>query len=131
MFWVEYKLTEQFTFGGEVHAVVEALRPLVSDVGHDLLDLGVDRHALNVDVCEPEHSHGRRVVASTALETDEAGLNNVDSSNAVAASDIVQGLEDLERAGHGLTTLNLELDRLSSVEGDGELGGGVGGLEGV
>jgi len=116
--------------GGD-NTIVEALRPLVPNPGHDLRDLRVDRHTLNVDVCKPEHSQCRGVVRSTALEANKARLDNVYPSNAVAASDIVQGFEELERARHGLTAFNLEFDRHSRSEGNGELGGNIGGVERV
>lgn len=54
------------------HTIVEALGPFVSNIGHDLLDLGVKGHTLNVNVCETEHRHSRGVVAAPGLESDEA-----------------------------------------------------------
>src|SRR3954468_22037256 len=41
---------------GDKHTIVKALGPLISNPGHDRLDLGVYRHTLNVNVCETEHS---------------------------------------------------------------------------
>ena len=82
-------------------------------------------------MCEPEDSAGRRVVSATALEANEARLDNVDSANAVSSGKLVESLEELKRAGDGLTALDLELDWDTGAEGDAELGGGVGGVKRV
>lgn len=95
----------------EERTIVEALRPLISNVGHDLLDLTIRVHTLDVDMCEPQHGTGRRVVRSTALQSNEARFDNVDSSNAVTSGNVVQGLEELKRAADCLTAFNLELDK--------------------
>jgi len=70
-------------------------------------------------------------LSTVNLEANKARLDNVYPSNAVAASDIVQGFEELKRARHGLTAFNLEFDRHSRSEGNGELGGNIGGVERV
>lgn len=82
-------------------------------------------------MCEPEDSAGRRVVSATALEANEARLDNVDSANTVSSGKLVESLEELKRAGDGLTALDLELDGDTGAEGDAELGRGVGGVERV
>ena len=92
-------------------------------------DLGVKSHSLDIPVCEPKHGQCRRVIRSTTLKADKARFNNVYPSNAVTASDIVQGFKELKRAGHRLATLDLELDRDSRSEGDREFGGNIRGVE--
>jgi hypothetical protein len=52
--------------------IVEALGPLVSDPVHDLPALGVDGHALDINVGETEHSQSGGVVATARLESNEA-----------------------------------------------------------
>jgi hypothetical protein len=45
-------------------------------------------------------------------------LDDVDTPNAVLAGNVVEGLEELERAGDGLAALHLELDGDTLLEGD-------------
>lgn len=80
---------------------------------------------------ETEHSQSRGVVAAPRLEPDETRLNNIDPSDTVAAGNLIESLEDLERTSDSLAALHLELDRDALPERDRELGRDIRGVEGV
>ena len=69
-------LIEPLTLRREVHAVVEALRPLD---GHklvsELADLGVEDKTLKIKVGKTSNGQPRGVIAATALESDKSVLD--------------------------------------------------------
>jgi hypothetical protein len=85
-----------------------------------------------------EDGSSGRLVATARLDTDEPVLDNVDTSNTVLASELVEGEEDLDgvgnlgalRRGNGLGALGVdeELDGDTLLEGDGDALGGGGAL---
>jgi hypothetical protein len=76
-------------------------------------------------------SQARGVVAATALEADEAVLDNVDTPNTVIVSDLVEKLEELQAVSDLLLVFGHNLDRDALLKVDRELVGFVGGIDGV
>jgi hypothetical protein len=126
------RVLEELTLGGEVESVVEDLGVVVGDeLVTESTDLTVEDESLKVDVSGTEDGKTGGLVASTGLESDETVLDDVDTSNSVAAGDSVGNQEEVEGLGNGLSVLVLKLDGKSLLELDGEVLGSVGGVTGV
>ena len=72
----------------------------------------------------------RTIVAATALQANETVLDNVDTTNTVGETDLVEGVEKL----NGVGVLLFGSDKLGGhtlLEVDGEVGGLVGSSHGV
>lgn len=55
-------------------------------------------------------------------------FNNIYAAHTIGACNLIELLEELHRFSVGLAALDGELDRNASLEGDGELGGDIGGI---
>ena len=66
-------LVEPLALRGEVHAVVEALRPLDGyKLISELTDLGVEDKTLEIKVGKTSNGQARGVITATALESDKS-----------------------------------------------------------
>ena len=97
---------------------------LVAQVAH----LCVHDETLEIEMGEAEDGHGGRVVAAAGLETDETVLDNVDATDAVSETKLVERNEELDRVGVGLLWGD-DLDGNTLLEVDGDVGGFVGSVE--
>lgn len=141
---VDEGVLKELTLGREVHAVVEAVRPLNRDeLVTELANLGVHDKTLKIQVSKAARIlsvHDRvsigfcrnirngktgGVVAASALETDETVLNNIDSANTVVVANLVQKLEQSNRVGN-LTLGGDNLGGDTLLEVDGEVVGNIG-----
>ena len=133
------------------HSVVELTAPGLGDeLVTELTDLGVHDKTLEVNVSEPgngamvlsarakrEGAGQRRdvqaggIVAATALEADEAVLDNVNAADTVVVTNLVQEFEQLQAVGGLLLVLGDNLDGDALLKVDLELVGLVGRVDGV
>lgn len=96
----------------------------------DAADLCVHDETLEIKMCETEDSHGGGVVAAAGFEADETVFDNVDTTDAVGETELVERGEELNGVGVGLFGGdNLDGDAL--VEVDGDVSGLVGGVHGA
>jgi hypothetical protein len=104
-----------------------------------VLELDTKRHKMrkrikNSHVSSAQTGETRGLVATTRLDTDETVLNNVDTTNAVAASNSVGGQEKVDSVGSDLLLATLgvfQLDGNTLLEVNGEILGLVRGGERV
>lgn len=98
-------IVEELAFWAEVHAIVEAGRPVRGDhLVTDGTDLRVHAKTLKISVSGAQDRQAGCVVAATALETNEPRFDDVDAANSISPANLVGSLEDLQRAGDGLVT---------------------------
>ena len=71
------------------------------------------------------------LVAATRLDTNETVLDNVDTTNTVAASNLVSSKEQLHGVSDSLVTLVGDLSRNTLVEVNDEVLRGIGGISGI
>lgn len=145
---------EELALGGEVETVVEDLGVVDGD---ELVTEGTDftvhdetlevttnvvnngfslkeSNSVNLHVSSTQEGETRGLVAATGLDTDETVLNNVNTTDTVAAGNGVGGQEKLDRVGDGLLLAVLgvlELDGDTLLEVDDEVLRLLGSLEGV
>jgi hypothetical protein len=104
------RLLQELTLRREVQTVVKDLSVVESD---ELItkspDLTVKNKTLEIDVCRSEAGQARGLVAATRLETNEAVLNDVDTSNTVSASDSISLQEKLNGICDGLSLAGYQL----------------------
>lgn len=81
--------------------------------------------------CEEVDEQARSVVAATALEADEAVLDNVDAADTVVVANLVEELEQVQAVGDLLLVLGNHLDGNTLLKVDGELVGLVRRIHGV
>jgi hypothetical protein len=82
-------------------------------------DLGVHDETFEIEMGEAEDGHGRRIVAATGLETDEAVLDNVDTADTVGVAELVERNEELDGVGVGLLrSYHLDGDTLLKMDSD-------------
>jgi hypothetical protein len=92
-------------------------------------DLCVHDETLKIEMGETEDGHGGRVVAATGLEADETVLDNVDTTDAVVETELVQRNEELNGVGVCLLGCD-DLGGNTLLEVYGDVGGLVGCVEG-
>jgi hypothetical protein len=113
----------------KVHAVVQLVAPVVTDeLVAQVAHLSVHDKTLEVQVRKAEDRHGGRVIAATALKTNEAVLNNVDATNTVCVAELVQRDEELDRVGVSLLGGD-ELNGDTLLEVNGDVSGLVGSVQ--
>lgn len=114
----QQRVLDKFPLGAEVHAVVELVAPAV---GNELIakgaDLGVHDETFEIQMGKAQDRHGRGIIATAGFETNKAVLNDVNATNAVCVTNLVQEFEQLYAVGVGLVASNdshwntlLELD---------------------
>lgn len=90
------RLLQELAFRREVQTVVQDLSVVESDeLVTKSANLTVENKALEIDVRRTEAGQTRSLIAATGLEANEAILNNVDTSNAVSASNGIGFQEEL------------------------------------
>lgn len=124
--------SDEFTLGGEEETVVEDLRELGgNELVSESSDVSIKGQTFEVHVGSSEDGGGRRLVASSRLDTNESVLDNVDSADTVPPGKSVEGKENVNRVGHSVA-----VSRESNLDGEalGELDvnslGGIGSLLG-
>jgi hypothetical protein len=95
--------SDEFPFWREKESIVENLREFSSNelISHSS-DVSVERHSLQIHVCDSENGGCRRLVTSSRFDSNESVLDNIDSSNTVLSSEGVEGQKDLDRVGDAL-----------------------------
>ncbi|KAI3485125.1 hypothetical protein L1887_51562 [Cichorium endivia] len=123
--------SDKLALGREEEAVIELLGELGGDdLVADSAHLTVERETLEVEMGGTQDGGTGRLVAAARLDADEAVLDNVDAADAVLASELVEGEEDVDGVGvllAGGGDLDLGGDALLELDDD-VLGGVWGGL---
>lgn len=118
----EEGVLDELAFGGEVHAVVKEGGPGVCDeLIPQCANLAIEDETFQIHMCQSENSHSGRIVAATALESDEAVLDDIDSANTVGLTELVQCAEELEGVGM-LALWSDQLDWQTLLEFDCDVG---------
>lgn len=92
----------ELAFGTEEVAIVQDLAELHCDeLVSQGADVPVEGQSLDVHVCHTKDGSTGRLVATTALDTNETVLDDVNSANTVAASSCIEGEEDIDTVGVG------------------------------
>lgn len=113
---------QELALRGEVKTVVKDLGVVEGDeLVAKSTNLTVEDKTLEILVSGAENGETWGLVASTGLESDETVLNDINTSNTVAAADGVGLKEELKGAGDVLALGVLEGDRDTLLEIDGEV----------
>jgi len=98
------RLLQELTLGWEVQTIVKDLGVVERD---ELItkssDLTIEDKTLEIDVCGAEAGQAWSFVAATGFETNEAVLNDVDTSHTMSASNGIGFQEKLNRICDSLT----------------------------
>lgn len=120
--------SDELAFGAEEVTVVENVAELDGDeLVTERADVTIERKTLEIHVCDTEDGSGGRLVATTRLDTDEAILDDVDTSDAVLAGKRVEDEEDLDLVGV-LLAAGVDLDGETALELDRDLFGLTGSI---
>lgn len=114
---------DELALGAEEETVVQNLAELGGDnlVAYPA-DFTVEGKTFKVDVCCAEDGCARAFVAATRLDTDESVLDNVNTTDAVGASERVEGKEHVYWVGVGLAGgADLHGDGNALLESDGNV----------
>ena len=98
------RLLQELTLRREVQTIVQNLGIVESnELITKSANLTIEDKSLEIDVCGAEAGQARSLVATTGLKTNEAVLDNVDTSNAVSASNGIGLQEELNGICDGLS----------------------------
>ena len=91
---------------------------------------------LNISMAQGRIGHNLipRIIhtyTATRLQTNEAVLDNINTTDTVVMADLVENVHDLNRTGDGTLTLNINLDRDTFLKVNGKPLGLVGGIQWV
>jgi hypothetical protein len=113
--------SDELAFGAEEVTVVKNVAELDGDeLITERADVTVECKTLKIHVCDTKDGSSGRLVATTRLDTDEAILDDIDTSDAVLAGKRVEDEEDLDLVGV-LLAASMDLDGETALELDGDL----------